>query len=95
MTSYGTISFFYSTLKNEYTITSQTRPLFGKSQTKLQTFHENVKETDEQLWDRINTHIKNNNWEAVSIESIYKSSNKSLITNKNVIGYRIFYKKHG
>ena len=101
MQSIGVTCFYYKYFEMEDTITCQTRPLFGKSKTKLQTVSKKIKETDKQLWIRINQYINEQKLEVINVESIYQCQlctgggnycNTQPVTNKCVIGYRIFHR---
>ena len=57
------------------------------------------KETKEELWERINDHIKKNNLNIINFETIYEynfwvggSVSKVTITNNDTVrGYKLFY----
>lgn len=69
--------------------------LFGSKSKKI----ERIKETDEQLWNRINDVINEYATTIISIETIWsctitvggESQTKTNIHNNNTIGYKIFY----
>jgi len=103
---YGVGNFYYKSFieqeKKEYTKFN----FFGKNEKTEKLIDKKVKETEKQIWTRINEFIKKNKLEIINIESIvvYRFCSggsivgTEIISNDNkygceVIGHRIYYRK--
>ena len=101
MVSYGVCCFYYKDFEIEETVHEEVKSLLGKSKQKLKVNKKKVRETPEELWQRINDSIRENHLEVINIESIFDSefytggnySMKQCVNNYDVGGFRIFYKK--
>lgn len=101
----GTIDFIYQDIddikKEKYTTFSLSSFPFKE---KTRNIKIRRKESKDELFNRINLWIKNNNIDVINMESIFNCSNfidSRIYTNRinysnistNIIGYRLFYKK--
>jgi hypothetical protein len=102
--TYGAYHFYYQFVTKQKTIAYKKFKLFGKSEQVEKVVDEEVRETYEEFWDRINNTIKEENLKVINIETIFEAwaggETWTKISNANtsngdskVVGYRVFYKK--
>lgn len=98
---YGKHDFHFLMIEEKYNKLCKVYHLFGKSEQKEKTLVEYKKETDKQIWKRINKYILEHNLKIINIETIIGSQyitggpvSKDTISNNSIHGYRIFYKKY-
>lgn len=98
--SYGVITFTYTDFPVEKTIYKEKKNIFGKIELKEKKNKSFRKETDEEIWRRINKTIAEHKLKVVGFESIYEyrirdncnsESTVKHVSSKDIIGYKLFY----
>ena len=102
--TYGTKTFYYQTFKELVEQEYVEKRTFRKPKKKVQMIDKEVRETDEQLWKRINEFIQNYNLTIINFETVVRTllpvgnwaPTYQNIYNDNrgkneIIGYRLFY----
>ena len=103
---YGMTNFYYESHDVKEKKTYIKPRLFGGSYVKEEIVNKSVRETDEEIWKRINSFVARNKLTIINVESItvYKlesggeSGHTEYFSNDNtsgckIVGYRIFYRK--
>ena len=99
--SYGLFNYYYNYFDVEpdfIKLDEKKLSFFSKKKEPKQI---KVRETDEEIWKRINAHIDLHNLVVINFEAIYSCKiitggdvcRRERVSNESVVGYRIFYKE--
>lgn len=97
--SYGVMIFKYIDIPVEKTIYKEKKNIFGKMELKNKVVKTTRKETEDEIWRRINKTINEHKLKVTNFESIYEyrirdhNSDYTVkhVSSKDIIGYKLFY----